>query len=70
MCIRDRVSATPEEPESLGSDESIGSLLDEAEEIVRSAGPDIFADIEREREEEARANRGLRKFFRRKKRGN
>lgn len=59
------VSATPEEPASLGEDESIGALLDEAEEIVRSVGPDIFADIEREREEEARANRGLRRFFRR-----
>lgn len=61
------MSATPEEPDSLGVDETIGDLLDSAEEIVRSAGPDIMADIERERLEEERANRGLRRFFRRKK---
>lgn len=40
---------TPAEPESLGSDESIAALLDEAEEIVRSAGPSVIADLEAER---------------------
>lgn len=59
---------TPEEPESLGFDNSIGALLDEAEEIVRNAGPDIFADMEQERiDEEKRNRRGLGRFFRRKK---
>ena len=58
---------TPEEPESLGSDDSIAALLDEAEEIVRAAGPSIFADIEEERIEEAKRSKGLRRFFRRKK---
>ena len=58
---------TPAEPESLGDDASIGALLDEAEEIVRSAGPDIFAAMEQERLDEERANRGLGRFFRRKR---
>jgi hypothetical protein len=58
---------TPEEPTSLGEDDSIAALLDSAEEIVRSAGPEIFADIEEERIAEEKANRGLGRFFRRKK---
>ena len=40
---------TPEEPVSLGEDDSIAALLDEAEEIVRQAGPAAVADIEAER---------------------
>ena len=40
---------TPPEPESLGNDESIGALLDAAEEIVSSAAPDVLADIAAER---------------------
>lgn len=40
---------TPAEPESLGNDDSIAALLDSAEEIVRSAGPSVIADIEAER---------------------
>lgn len=58
---------TPDEPESLGEDDSIAALLDSAEEIVRSAGPDIFSDIEEERIAEEKANRGLGRFFRRTK---
>ena len=61
---------TPEEPTSLGEDDSIAALLDSAEEIVRSAGPDIFADIEEERIATEKANRGLGRFFRRKKKEN
>jgi hypothetical protein len=61
---------TPDEPESLGEDDSIAALLDSAEEIVRNAGPDIFADIEEERIAEEKANRGLGRFFRRKKKEN
>ena len=37
---------TPDEPEGLGSDDSIAAILDEAEEIVNAAGPDILADVE------------------------
>ena len=40
--------ATPEEPASVGEDDSIAALLDEAEDIVNSAGPDILADIQQE----------------------
>jgi hypothetical protein len=61
---------TPDEPISLGEDDSIAALLDSAEEIVRNAGPDIFADIEEERIAEEKANRGLGRFFRRKKKEN
>lgn len=58
---------TPDEPASLGEDDSIAALLNQAEEIVRNAGPDIFADIEEERIAEEKANRGLGRFFRRKR---
>jgi len=58
---------TPDEPESLGKDDSIAALLDEAEEIVRNAGPDIFADIEEDRIAEEKRNKGLGRFFRRRK---
>jgi hypothetical protein len=40
---------TPPAPESIGSDDSVGALLDEAEEIVNSAGPKIRAELEAER---------------------
>ena len=40
--------ATPEEPASLGEDDSIAALLDAAEEIVNEAGPRVMADLERE----------------------
>ena len=40
---------TPPEPKSLGSDESIGALLDSAEDIVNAAAPDVLAEIEAER---------------------
>jgi len=41
--------ATPPEPASLGTDDSIAALLDEAEEIVRQAGPAMMAEVEKER---------------------
>jgi len=47
------------EPEPEGHD--VAALLDEAEEIVNSAAPDILADIEREQSE-----RGLLKKLKRK----
>ena len=40
---------TPPEPESLGSDDSIGDLLDAAEDIVNAAAPDVMAEVEAER---------------------
>ncbi|WP_420638321.1 hypothetical protein [Candidatus Poriferisocius sp.] len=40
---------TPKEPASVGSDDSIGALLDAAEDIVNEAGPRVLAEVERER---------------------
>lgn len=61
---------TPNEPAGLGEDDSIAALLDAAEDIVNSAGPDIRAEVEAEREANSRLGRGaIRSFFdRRKKR--
>ena len=40
--------ATPDEPASLGEDDSIAALLDAAGDIVNEAGPRVMADLERE----------------------
>lgn len=40
---------TPEAPASVGSDESIGALLDAAEDIVNEAGPRVLAELEKEK---------------------
>ncbi len=40
--------ATPKEPASLGKDDSIGALLDEAEDILNAAGPRILAEVRAE----------------------
>ncbi len=40
---------TPEEPEGLGTDDSIAAILDAAEDIVNEAGPRVIADLESER---------------------
>ena len=40
--------ATPDEPASLGEDDSIAALLDAAEDIVNEAGPRVMAELERE----------------------
>ena len=40
--------ATPDEPASLGEDDSIAALIDAAEDIVNEAGPRVMADLERE----------------------
>jgi hypothetical protein len=37
---------TPAAPTSLGTDDSIARLLDEAEDIVNAAGPSILAELE------------------------
>ena len=41
--------ATPDEPESVGNDDSIASLLDEAEDIINAAGPKIREQVEGDR---------------------
>ena len=50
---------TPAEPDSLGEDDSIAALLDEAEEIVRAAGPSVIADLETERAKRRKKRFGL-----------
>ena len=40
---------TPEAPSSVGSDDSIGALLDAAEDIVNEAGPRVMAELEKEK---------------------
>ncbi len=39
---------TPDAPESIGHDESVGALLDDAEEIINAAGPRIRAEVDKE----------------------
>lgn len=41
--------ATPDEPESVGKDDSVAALLDAAEEIINGAVPAAVADLEAER---------------------
>lgn len=50
---------TPPEPKGLGEDESIGALLDEAEDIINSIGPDVLAEVQAEQAEHDRRNRGI-----------
>lgn len=40
---------TPDPPESVGEDGSIAALLDEAEDIINAAGPEIKAEVEADR---------------------
>ena len=59
---------TPAEPSSLGDDDSIAALLDEAEDIVNNAGPSIRAEIEADRITQSKKGRGFGRFFGRGKR--
>lgn len=45
---------TPDAPESVGEDPTIAALLDEAEDIINSAGPDVRAEVDLERQEAVR----------------
>jgi hypothetical protein len=55
---------TPDEPVDLDKyGDDVAALLDEAEDIINSAGPDILAEVRRE---QSRGGR-LRKIFRRKR---
>ena len=39
----------PPAPSSLGKDDSVARLLDEAEDIINAAGPDILAELKQEK---------------------
>lgn len=58
--------ATPEEPASLGNDDSIAALLDAAEDIINEAAPQVLEQVEKERKQVAK--RRLSRFLRRRKR--
>ncbi len=49
--------ATPEPPPSVGSDDSIAALLDEAEDIINAAVPTVRAEVDEEQAEAARRAR-------------
>ena len=56
---------TPDEPPSARPRRRLGArLLDEAEEIINTAGPEILAEVHAE---QARKGGGLRRIFRRKR---
>lgn len=59
---------TPEAPASVGSDESVGALLDAAEDIVNEAGPRVLAELEKEKSRRRLRARGGGKAKRRKRR--
>jgi hypothetical protein len=40
---------TPDEPPGVGEGDAVARLLDEAEEVINTAGPQILADVEAER---------------------
>ena len=42
--------ATPQEPASLGSDDSIAALLDAAEDIINDAAPEVLQEIRAEQQ--------------------
>lgn len=56
---------TPAEPPGLGEDDSIAALLDAAEDIVNAVVPSVREEVEAERLETERRNRGVRGFLRR-----
>ena len=52
---------TPEEPESVGKGEDVAALLDEAEDILNAAGPQIMAEVAAEKQRKGRFRRKGRK---------
>lgn len=48
---------TPDAPPSVGEDDSVAALLDEAEDIINRAGDSIREDVDEEREREAKRAR-------------
>lgn len=54
---------TPPEPANLGSSNDVARLLDEAEDIINRAGPEMIADVAAQRDRERGS--GWRRLFRR-----
>ena len=60
---------TPDEPASLrAGDDSVAALLDEAEEILNSAGPSILAEVRAEQAARSAGGSGWRRFLPKRKR--
>jgi hypothetical protein len=55
---------TPDAPTSVGDDESVAALLDEAEDIINAAVPEVRAEVDAEQAEERRRH-GRRSWWRR-----
>ncbi len=51
------VGRTPDEPDSVGKDDSVAALLDEAEDVVNLAGARIIAEVEAEQNRPRRFRR-------------
>jgi hypothetical protein len=47
---------TPDAPPSVGEDDSVAALLDEAEDIINSAVPETTAEVDAERAAQNRKN--------------
>lgn len=41
---------TPDAPESVGEDDAVAALLDEAEDIINAAVPEVRAEVDREKQ--------------------
>jgi hypothetical protein len=54
---------TPDAPTSVGEDDSIAALLDEAEDIINSAVPDVTAEVDAERAAQNRRGNVFRKIW-------
>lgn len=52
---------TPDAPDSVGHDASVGALLDEAEDIINAVGDQVKAEVDAERERAAK--RAKRKWW-------
>jgi hypothetical protein len=56
---------TPKEPPGVGEGEDVARLLDEAEQVINSAGPTILAEVEAERGRRPARGARWRGWFRR-----
>ncbi len=56
---------TPPEPPGVGLGDDVARVLDEAEEIINSVGPQVLAEVEDERGR--KRGRGVRGWFRRRR---
>jgi hypothetical protein len=51
--------SAPEEPDMIELNDDAAALLDHAEDILNAAGPEILAEVEKQRERESQSGAGL-----------